>query len=386
MTQTADPEAIARAGVAAWRAGDAQGARRQFEQVAAMGRATPQLWLLLAQARGACADPTGSEAALDHVLSADARNLHALTMKGEAVLARGDERGAVAYFELALTNAPPGTQSPPDLIERLRRAEQAVAAASERFRTHLMQALGDRGRGIARFEEAIGIATREQQVHPQMPTSFYYPRLAAIPFFEPSDFAWVAAIEAQVPAMRAELEGVMAQGGGFNPYVEAVAGRPNRGHALLDDDSWSAFHLWRDGELSANAARCPVTVAAVESAPVPRIAGRSPMVLFSILSGGTHIPAHNGMLNTRLICHIPLIVPADCRLRVGNETRTVEAGRAMIFDDSIEHEAWNDSEETRVVLLFEIWRPELDAAERQALTTMYEAIGTYDSAASERSR
>jgi len=83
------------------------------------------------------------------------------------------------------------------------------------------------------------------------------------------------------------------------------------------------------------------------------------------------------MLNTRLICHLPLIVPPDCRLRVGNEVRLVEAGKMLIFDDSIEHEAWNDSDETRVILLFEIWRPELDAGERHALTAMFEAIGLY---------
>ena len=83
------------------------------------------------------------------------------------------------------------------------------------------------------------------------------------------------------------------------------------------------------------------------------------------------------MLNTRLICHLPLIVPPNCRLRVGNEVRNVEAGKMLIFDDSIEHEAWNDSDETRVILLFEIWRPELDAEERRALTAMFEAIGLY---------
>jgi aspartyl/asparaginyl beta-hydroxylase (cupin superfamily) len=83
------------------------------------------------------------------------------------------------------------------------------------------------------------------------------------------------------------------------------------------------------------------------------------------------------MLNTRLICHLPLIVPTDCALRVGNETRTVEAGKMMIFDDSIEHEAWNHSNDMRVILLFEIWRPELTAAERAGLTALYESVTTY---------
>ena len=101
------------------------------------------------------------------------------------------------------------------------------------------------------------------------------------------------------------------------------------------------------------------------------------MALFSVLRPGTRIPPHHGMINTRLICHLPLVVPPGCGLRVGNETRMVEAGRMMIFDDSIEHEAWNESDSTRAILLFEIWRPELDEAERRALTALYEAIGLY---------
>ena len=101
------------------------------------------------------------------------------------------------------------------------------------------------------------------------------------------------------------------------------------------------------------------------------------MALYSILEPHTHIPPHNGMLNTRLICHLPLIVPDNCRLRVGNHTRAVEEGKVLIFDDSIEHEAWNDSDEVRVILLFEIWRPELSADEVKALTALYDAVNLY---------
>jgi aspartyl/asparaginyl beta-hydroxylase (cupin superfamily) len=115
-------------------------------------------------------------------------------------------------------------------------------------------------------------------------------------------------------------------------------------------------------------------MAALAEIPMPRIQGRAPIAMLSVLRPGTHIPPHNGMLNTRLICHLPIIAPQGCRLRVGNEIRTVEVGRTMIFDDSIEHEAWNDGDATRVVLLFEIWRPELDDAEKAALTSLFGAI------------
>jgi aspartyl/asparaginyl beta-hydroxylase (cupin superfamily) len=80
------------------------------------------------------------------------------------------------------------------------------------------------------------------------------------------------------------------------------------------------------------------------------------------------------MVNTRLICHLPLIVPQGCELRVGNETRQWVEGKAWVFDDTIEHEAWNRSAETRVILLFEIWRPELTAEERMLVDAMFTAI------------
>ena len=84
------------------------------------------------------------------------------------------------------------------------------------------------------------------------------------------------------------------------------------------------------------------------------------------------------MLNTRLICHLPIIVPENCgALRVGNQTRTWQEGKALIFDDSVEHEAWNNSNEERVVLLFDIWRPELTEDERRLITDMLVAVEEY---------
>jgi len=151
---------------------------------------------------------------------------------------------------------------------------------------------------------------------------------------------------------------------------------------LLDDPSCSAFHLWRGGErVEPNASSCPHTMAALEKAPIPLIAGRSPMAIFSLLKPGTHIRPHHGMLNTRLICHLQLIAPEGCALRVGAETRAWRAGEMLIFDDSFEHEAWNRGTETRIVLLFEVWRPELTIDERAALTDIFEAIDTYQGVA-----
>ena len=142
---------------------------------------------------------------------------------------------------------------------------------------------------------------------------------------------------------------------------------------MKENPDWSAFYLWRDGEIvPENAARCPKTMAALADFPLVHIQNRSPSVLFSLLRPRSRIPPHTGIVNTRLICHLPLLVPPDCGLRVGNDARRPVEGKAWLFDDTIEHEAWNDSDHPRVILLFETWRPELTAKERRLVTAMFE--------------
>ena len=102
----------------------------------------------------------------------------------------------------------------------------------------------------------------------------------------------------------------------------------------------------------------------------PEIAGASPNALFSLLAPGTAIPPHVGYNNTRLVCHLPLVVPDGCWFRVGAETRDWERGQAFVFDDTIEHEAMNPSEQLRVVFIFDLWHPDLRPAERAAVAAM----------------
>ncbi len=374
-------ERTAQAGIAALQAGDGKAARRAFETIVASGRATLQIWLWLAQACDMLDDRAAVLAHVARVVELDPANPYALVMAGEVQTRSGNDRAAIAWYERAL-NAAQGRQLPPDLIARLNRAAATREAAFARFEAEMMGALGDAGVDPAnagpRFGEALQIVSGRSQPYLQQPTSFYYPRLPQIPFYDPAEFGWTAALAAALPAIPAEAEAVMAHGDGIAAYVEADPDRPNKGHALLADARWSAFHLFRNGlPIADHAARCPATMAALAQAPLPRIAGTAPMALFSILAPHTHIPPHNGMLNTRLICHLPLIVPDGCRLRVGAEVRDVRAGEVLLFDDSIEHEAWNDSDAPRAILLFEVWRPELTEAERQALTVMFETVAAY---------
>jgi aspartyl/asparaginyl beta-hydroxylase (cupin superfamily) len=202
-----------------------------------------------------------------------------------------------------------------------------------------------------------------------------------VQFYERSQFDWAAGVEAMTAAIRAELTAVLHDRARFSPYVKADDSHlPKDNKGLENSDKWSALFLWDYGRLvPENAAPFPRTLEALELAPLPRIAGQAPMALFSKLSASTRIPPHNGLLNTRLICHLPLIVPEHCgALRVGNEERPWVEGELLIFDDSIEHEAWNDSPHERVILLFEIWRPEIGEDERELIGALLTAVKAYN--------
>ena len=131
--------------------------------------------------------------------------------------------------------------------------------------------------------------------------------------------------------------------------------------AIVDDAEWlthrydpehDAFHFRR------------VARAAVPGVHIP---GRAPSAFFSMLKPHTRIPPHTGVTNTRAIVHLPLIVPPGCGFRVGGETREWKEGTAFAFDDTIEHEAWNDSDELRAVLIFDVWNPHMTTSERELL-------------------
>lgn len=319
------------------------------------------------------------EAALAGRLRAAPRDLAALLAMAQ-LKAPTDDRAALAFYKTALGVATqPGALVPPALVPALRAGEAYVAAAQARFAAHLTAAIADAGladgRGGARLRQGIDLLFGRAELHQQQPSMFYFPELPQRQFFEREEFAWTAAVEAETAAIRAELAALTD---GFAPYVSGSADRPRpASNPLLDDPSWSAAYLWQQGALTEQAAQCPAALRALAHAPMPAIARRSPNVLFSRLSPGTHIRPHHGLLNTRLICHLPLVVPPGCALRVGNETREWREGELLIFDDSFEHEAWNRGTATRTVLLFEIWRPELSEEEKAALTRIFEAIDSY---------
>ena len=336
-------------------------------------------WLLLAQACSLSGEKAAEESALRRQLDIEPRNLPALILFGELKARSGDDRAANAFFQAALNQADATSDVPSALHPMLTRAREFVSQVQVKFEQHLADGIHAAGLSRdGRVGTAIDILLGRKQLYLQEPSSFYFPGLPQRQFYERSEFPWLRHIEEAVPEMQDELRAVLSNGDEFAPYVEATAERPHAANPLINDPSWGAHYFWRNGEIvSENATRCPVTMKILEIAPMPHIDQRSPIALWSLLKPGTHIQPHHGLLNTRLICHIPLIVPNDCAIRVGNETRTWNVGKALIFDDSFEHEAWNRSNETRVILLFEIWRPEISLEERAALTVIFQTINDY---------
>ena len=336
-------------------------------------------WLPLARCCRKLGDAPAETRALQALLAEQPRDVLALLLMGERKRDDGDDRAAASFLTAALKQAavaPP----PPQLTPLLDRARAFLAENNARYERHLLAAVdlpdADPDRPT-RFRRSVDLLLGRRELHLQQPSMFYFPGLPQRQFYEREEFAWAAELEAAAPAIRAELE-ALGDADGFAPYITGDPNRPRPvANLLLDDPSWSAFYIWQGGALTPQAARVPRTVDALAKLPIPRIAGRSPMALFSRLRPGTHIRPHHGMLNTRLICHLPLVVPKGCALRVGDETRPWREGELTIFDDSVEHEAWNRGPATRTVLLFEVWRPEVTSDEQARLTRLFEAIDEY---------
>ncbi len=373
----------ARAGMDALRRGQPREAHQHFSRAVAAGPVEASAWLGLAQACRGLKDESGRTAAIDKALALEPRSIRGLIMKADQLAEAGDARAASSFYLGAVRLAPPAGQLAPDLVPELRRAQQMCERYAVEYTSYLRERLVssgfDESRSSPRFAQALDILSGKRRIYVQQPRYFYFPGLSQVQFHDRQGFPWLTAVEHATDDIRAELLEVLEDDDAFAPYVQ---GEPNRPHneqdGMLNNPDWSAFYLWKNGEIvPENAARCPKTLLALESLPLARIPNRSPSILFSLLRPGAHIPPHNGLINTRLICHLPLIVPGKCVFRVGNDLREWAEGKAWVFDDTIEHEAWNESDGTRVILLFEVWRPELTEEERGLLRALFEAIDAH---------
>lgn len=217
----------------------------------------------------------------------------------------------------------------------------------------------------------------------QRPLFLYFPDIPSQPYYPRHRFPWHEALEAATFAIREELLAVLA---GEQP-LESFLGvdSPEQASTMLrgsgvEAPAWDAYFFHRHGQRYEDHARaCPRTMAALDACPLVRIRDHAPEALFSVLRPGTHILPHRGVTNTRLVTHLPLIVPSDCALRVGGQDHHWREGSCVTFDDTFEHEAWNHSDATRVVLILDSWNPDLTDVERLAVTDLVSAIGDFNS-------
>jgi aspartyl/asparaginyl beta-hydroxylase (cupin superfamily) len=373
----------------ALRRADPAAAKPLFEQAAVLAPGRVDVWLGLAASRRALGDPAGALEAVEGALTAEPRSFPALLMKGSLLEALGKEIQAAILYGIVVRLAPPAGQLAEPARRVLVRAHElhdAYAndlAASLKTEAGLSAETGALARRADAFIEAIAGRRRMFQ---QEPAQFHYPGMPAIEFYEREEFPWLAALEAQTDAIREEARAVWGDGGpGLEPYIEYPPGVPIDQWAELNHSpKWTAFHLLRDGKpVEANCDRCPRTMAALGVVDQPKVAGRSPAAMYSILKPRTRIPPHTGVANTRVVLHLPLIIPDGCGFRVGGETRQWREGEAWVFDDTINHEAWNESDQPRAIFMCDVWSPRLSHEEREMITRLMSALDRFNGFAPE---
>ena len=326
------------------------------------------------------------EQEVDLRLAGAPRDIELLVRKADLRLRAGDDRSAAAFYGTALNAAAAAPPLPMALKPAIERAQAGLAETTRLFQRHMEERLGEAGftpaRRPPRFQESLDImqGRRPVSLQLQQPTSYYFPGLPQRCYYERSDFEWAPELEAAVPEIRREILSYLDSGlDGFSPYLVDDPSRPRREfHGLIDNPAWSTLYLTDRGAFLPEFAEAfPRTFAALGTLDLPRISTRAPSVLFSRLAAGARIPGHHGMLNARLICHLPLIVPPGCGFRVGDEVRQWREGELLIFDDTVEHEAWNEGKDDRIIVIFDIWRPELSREERRAVAALFEVVDAY---------
>jgi aspartyl/asparaginyl beta-hydroxylase (cupin superfamily) len=244
-------------------------------------------------------------------------------------------------------------RAPPEMIAALRSAR--VGEFKElRTLLHHVEALPTVRRGLAALGlqsifdvPTVGVHRIASPYTNRMQYPAYYlPGVPARTFYDPADFEWVKPLEAAFPTIKRELLGVLSRDGkGFKAYMSETQQRL---------EGWNTFNFFFYGrKFEENCALCPETTALLES--LPRF--ERDHIMFSALNPHSHIPPHTGPMNGIVRGHLALVASPGSYIRVGNDQRTWEEGKVLVFDDSFEHEVWNHSDHVRIVLFMNFWHP-----------------------------
>jgi aspartate beta-hydroxylase len=377
-------------GKRAFRYGDLDRAQLAFERLVAAHPDNTQGWVNLALTHQGRKNEAAEQAAIDSALRTDPYDLVALILRANLLERQGLRHKAATVYGAVASVAPPLAALEPGLqgavthaLQFRDRYDADFGSFLDGFLDNHYQAMA--GENLHRFRESVDIMVARKRRYESQSMVFHYPGLLPVPMLPRERFPWLDAIEAGTDAIRAEFLQVHAADRGFTPYLSYPPDMPHNQFAELNNSQrWSAFHLIADGkQVPEHASRCPETMRLLAGAPQPDQPGRTPSAMFSLLAPHTRIPPHVGVSNVRLVTHLPLIIPEKCGFRVGNETRGWNLGEGFVFDDTIEHEAWNDSDKLRVVLIFDIWHPDLTPPERAMITALTEGIQQFRDTAGE---
>jgi aspartyl/asparaginyl beta-hydroxylase (cupin superfamily) len=377
-------EALLALGQMALARGDPAAALPLLQRAAAQGT-HPMAELCLALAHKELGNPAAEAAAVRRALAIDPYFYPALMHEARMLERQGRPRLAARVYGNVLKVMPERDLADPAMQRAVQHARGAVEQNIVGLERHLEDALAPLrrkhgGARIGRFERSLEVMIGRRRMYQPQPVMLHYADLPPIQFHDDDLFPWMAGLESKTDVIRDELVGLLAEGRDeFRPYVQHPAGAPLEQWAELNHSPrWSTYFLWEHGRpVEAHCERCPRTAAVLAALPMAELPNFSPTAMFSCLEARTTIPPHCGETNTRLIVHLPLIVPSGCWFRVGNETREWRYGKAFVFDDTIEHEARNDSDELRVVLIFDVWTPYLAPAERELVGGLVNAVRDY---------
>jgi aspartate beta-hydroxylase len=382
-----NPRALVGLAVFALQAGDAPIAIAHLRRARQVAPGDIVVLLTLSTAYRQVGDAAAEIETIEAALAVDPYFWPALLCKAGWIEHQHGPAVAASTYANVLKIAPPESHWPPPQRDALVHARNVVTRHASELHAHLLSrasaALEALPSTLARrWGEALAIAAGLSRPFEQICNQLHIPRLPAEPFVDRALFPWAADLEACTPSILRELMPLLAQRDElFSPYIEYRPGEPvNQWKELNNSKRWGALHLWRAGvPVQRHQELLPETTRILSGIEMAQIGGLCPNAMFSILEPGTHIPPHTGETNARLVAHLPLIVPENCSLRVGIEAHQWRVGELVFFNDTIEHEAHNSSDQPRVVLIFDVWNPLLTSDERNLVQAVCSAMRDFRS-------
>ncbi len=355
-SECVDPDLLLLRGQLEWQLGHEAGSLQTFEALVRNQPHNELGWLFLGEA-----------------LSRDGQGLKSLQARFRAIR-QAQSKG--------LWTGPESTE--PELLDLVTQAISEFRVQRRDWLFTILEAhTRDHGQGgLPRVEEALRGYLGESPTGPadprQRPKFFFMPGLPDGPYHDPWLQPWTAGLVKQWTAIRQEALEVMAEDALFESFLGLKPGQqaPEYVSGAAARPAWDALFFYRHGlRHDANHQRCRVTSDILESIDLCRVNFQAPEICFSLLRAGSTIMPHYGVTNTRLVYHLPLVIPPNCALQiVDGPSHAWQEGVPMMFDDTYQHGACNRSAHDRLILLMDCWNPYLQPSEREAVKALVEAI------------